>query len=168
MEIFILVVASVAIPCRIWHDLCLYTTLVRAKALFLRRVPSFSYTPGAMKSLLAISILLFAAPFLLYFCDGCGSDNGPFDLELEDFGIYCLVHDKDGLVGPGPDGYRVEKTDAFNIWILLEDSRPWTLAFLRKSGGSMGFQQRWLAPLHHHFGLKLIPLRVWIFLWSIH
>ena len=92
-----------------------------------------------MKSLLAISILLFAAPFLLYFCDGCDSDNGPFDLELEDFGIVCLVHDKDGLVGPGPDGYRVEKTDAFNMLILLEDSRPWTLASLRNGGEVYGF-----------------------------
>ena len=97
-----------------------------------------------MKSLFAISILLFAAPFLLYFCDGygrCGpfSPSGPYGLELEDFGIVCSVQDKDGRVGWGLDGYRVDKTDAFNMRIRLEDNRPWTLALLRKSGEVYGF-----------------------------
>ena len=94
-----------------------------------------------MKSLLTISILLFVAPFLLYFCDPCGpfSPSGPYGLELEDFGIVCSVQDKDGRVGWGLDGYRVDKTDAFNMRIRLEDHSPWTLVLLRKSGEVYGF-----------------------------
>ena len=100
-----------------------------------------------MKSLFAISILLFAAPFLLYFCGPrypgylCppSPPSRPFSLELEDFEIFVSVHDEDGRVGWGLDGYKVDKTDAFNLRILLEDSRPWTYAFLRKSGEVYGF-----------------------------
>ena len=97
-----------------------------------------------MKSLFAISILLFVAPFLLYFC-GPGMECGPFpprmsySLELEDFEIIGSVHDKDGGVGWGLDGYRVDKTDAFNVRILLEDPSPWAYAFLRKSREVYGF-----------------------------
>ena len=92
-----------------------------------------------MKSLFAISILLFAAPFLLYFCCGSPPPNVPYGLELEVFGIFCSVHDKDGRVGRGVDGYRVDKTDAFNVRILLEDQSPWPFASLRKSGEVYGF-----------------------------
>ena len=94
-----------------------------------------------MKSVLAIFILLFAAPFLLYFCDPCGpsSPSGPYSLELEYFGIVCSVQDKDGQVGWGLDGYRVDKTDAFNVEIQLGDNRPWTLALLHKNGEGYGF-----------------------------
>ena len=109
----------------------------------------FFLFPRTMKSLLAISILLFVAPFLLYFCDprppiGPGHPCPPspprdYVLELEDFGIFCSVHNKDGRVGWGLDGYRVEKTDVFSMRILLEDRSPWTLAFLRKSGDVYGF-----------------------------
>ena len=104
-----------------------------------------------MRPLLTISILLFAAPFLLYFCDPghpvipdhpyphIGYNPGPFNLELEDFEISCWAHDKDGRVGPRPDRLRVEKTDVFNMRILLEDSHPWTLALLRNGGEAYGF-----------------------------
>ena len=96
-----------------------------------------------MKSLLAISILLFAAPFLLYFCDGhnrCPSYTPrPYALELEDFEIFCSVLDKDGRLSSGLDGYRVDKTDVFKVSIRLEDNRPWNRALLRKSGEVYGF-----------------------------
>ena len=92
-----------------------------------------------MKPLLTISILLFAAPFLLYFCCGPYTPPRSYGSELEDFEIFCSVHDKDGRVGWGLDGYRVDKTDAFNVRILLKDYRPWPLAFLRKSGEVYGF-----------------------------
>ena len=110
-----------------------------------------------MKSLLAISILLFAAPFLLYFC--CSPNTpGPFDLELEDFEIFCSVHDKDGRVGWGLDGYRVDKTDAFNVRIRLEDERPWPLALLRKSGEVYGFPAAMACSPNQPFWIETDPL----------
>ena len=111
-----------------------------------------------MKSLLTISILLFAAPFLLYFCCGSYTPAGPYVLELEDFGIVCSVHDKDGQVGWGLDGYRVEKTDAFNMEIQLEDNRPWTLAFLRKSGEGYGFPAAMACDVPGPFWVETDPL----------
>ena len=95
-----------------------------------------------MKSLFAISILLFAAPFLLYFCGpGCGPypPSKPYVLELEDFEIFGSVRYEDGRLSSGLDGYRVERTDAFHMRIRLQDKPPWTLAFLRKSGEVYGF-----------------------------
>ena len=106
-----------------------------------------------MKPILTIFILLFAAPFLLYFCDpggsvhpvhsgfvphGCGPfpSHGPFSLEVEYFEIFGFVYDKDGR---RLDRHRVEKTDMFNLQIVLEDRSPWTLALLRKSGEGYGF-----------------------------
>ena len=104
----------------------------------------FFLFPRTMKSLFAISILLFAAPFLLYFCDGhdrCPPfpPFKPYVLELENFEIFGSVRDEDGRLSSGLDGYRVDKTDAFNLLILLEDKSPWTYAFLRKSGEVYGF-----------------------------
>ena len=111
-----------------------------------------------MKSLLTISILLFAAPFLLYFCCGSYTPSGPYVLELEDFGIVCSVHDKDGRVGWGLDGYRVDKTDSFRIRILLEDRSPWALAFLRKSGEVYGFPAAMACSREGPFWTETDPL----------
>ena len=123
---------------------------MHSKALSSGEFPVLSYISRTMKPILTISILLFAAPFLLYFCDpgdpghsgpvytGCPpyTPPGPFSLELERFNIIGFVDDKDGR---RLDGYRVDETDAFSLQIVLEDTPPWTLAFLRKSGDVYGF-----------------------------